>query len=135
MQWLLDHAGYVVPAAAFALWRIWPHAMKVWSWYRDAQKKIKQTDIDLLDRCEKKLANAVADLQAANVEIQDRKARALELKRENDMRDDLNRQDRIAKGIYLKHIRELGGDVVMVESEVSEAVRKVIGDGYTSRSD
>jgi hypothetical protein len=126
-QWL---KGYGIPAVVLVALvlavRYGPRLWKVLVAFRAAERKIHETEREIAEVMERKASlvsgehtNTLKKLAAVEADV-------LELTRRLEIKDDLNRQDRIAQQIYRKYLRECGCDLAEVDRQIRKAVEVFI---------
>ncbi len=138
-QWFQDHIGYFILVALAGAWRARGLIFKPVSWYFDAKKQIHDTENKLstgYERANKLLIverDGATSERAKTLQLCDSlKAEMARLIIINDERQDINRQDRIAKAVYLRNLRSWGADVDNIEREIRVAIKEVYQNGNST---
>lgn len=124
--WLLDHLGWAVVVALFLVWKLYKPAWGLFKHTASAAKTIHETDKLLaagykeqsdLDRSVKETAlRSVASLKVKIVEMAD----------DIDLREEVNRRDRMARLIYLRHLKASGADIIAIEKEIRAELERTL---------
>jgi hypothetical protein len=131
-QWLREHfTSTLLLAAVFAVTRYGPRVWQAFTAYRAAVKLIHETERDTADAFERaerakslELAAVSGEHKGALRKLAEAQAEVLELTRKLEIKDDLNRQDRIAQRIYRRNLKECSCDLTEIDREIRREVER-----------
>lgn len=124
--WLLDNLGLAILVALALIWKLYKPVWGLFKHTASAAKTIHETDKLLaagykeqsdLDRSSKDTAlRSVAQLKVKIVEMAD----------DIELREEVNRRDRMARRIYLKHLKGSGADIIAIEKEIRTELERTL---------
>lgn len=143
-QWLKDYAGWgavglfnlfllLTLYCRKSIWALIKHVFSV-------SKVIHETDAQLIEGYERQTRLITGQREQETRAKEDairgaarQQVRILDLVEQLELKEDVNKRDRIARIIYLRHLRSCGDDIDEIEREIKcEVERRVISDGLSN---
>lgn len=130
MQWLQDHAGYAIVAALLIIWKGAKPVYSVVTGYFAARSEIHATDALLSTGYERRAVLADAQRDKALKENARLIQKVSERDGEIEVLKYINKQDRLTRSIYLKHLRANNADIAAIEREVRADAERQLRNEY-----
>ncbi len=133
LLWAKANVLWAIVVVIFILVKWGKPAYQMLAHFLSASKQVHETDALLLSNYEKKtgllsgeLAREQSSAGMALKEVARHKAKILEIVEELDIRKDVNKRERIARLIYLKHLRALKADIEAIEREIKSETERIV---------